>query len=726
MPTPDANANAPERREVPDQPPRDFDYKYCWPTRYTLWNLEWPVSPLSSRLFQTEEAAKALVVASYGSFDPALHEVRPAEWRHRESAKVRKAPVWEDEPFWVENHEIWQDHFLHVSMGKDAAAGTLAYISDEQKGSREIYTPLKPGRYLSRFFGTILTEKQIQFFAQWQISGQKPSAYTEHKAFPLCFANTADDIEDVYLHGPWSCMTHEASRYSSHVHPVRIYAAGDLAIAYLKGQVGTQTKIIARALVWPERLVAGRIYPTSEYWQKDGFSSQQDSIDANSALFERLRSAGYKTRGDQPHNAFQGAKMKFLALPRDARRLVVPYLDHSYKFNVIGTSHLEMDAGGSFAGDSTDGVVAAGPVRLATCNHCTASIFEANSLFRVHQTVTLYNAGSEASLSDERVYCPSCVENFAFYCQGFDRHLTDNNRFTRYPNGVMLSDAYVEVRGNVAIRNANAVAAREAEAERVRRGRSQSAPDAAGSGSDGTETASESSIRARRAYDGRSPGRPYEYPVGISATHRGRLEELRQMRRNWLRMGSWNAHLEENFMQEVSEILAQYGRNSLPNSALLPEEIRRLQMLEEAWRDARLSPDWNGISDQRYRRTQEAIEGQVRSRIEREQLQQYGEFRTSLRGFVEVAWAASPASPAPSEAHRAEDWMWAPLAPPRERPPTQLPASIEANRRMEQRDAELTRRQERYRRGSAFITRRAAPEGGETPAAAPPPDRWND
>ncbi len=129
------------------------------------------------------------------------------------------------------------DHFVHRSV-KDPSL--LAYIASEADGRRHRVTGTKPGRYLAAHFSSMIPSARDRLAAEFVLP-------------ELHIAHTAEEIENVYLKGPKSCMSYETSRYSAHVHPVTAYAGPDLALGYLK----RGDEIIARGLCWPERKVYG-------------------------------------------------------------------------------------------------------------------------------------------------------------------------------------------------------------------------------------------------------------------------------------------------------------------------------------------------------------------------------------------------------------------------------------------------------------------------------------
>src|SRR4051812_29879093 len=92
------------------------------------------------------------------------------EWRYRESGRqyARKMPVWINET-WFRNdfrdNGATRYHYLHVSANDPKL---LAYTADADKGRRNIQTPIKPGKYLAKYFSKVLSAKQIKYYATWQ------------------------------------------------------------------------------------------------------------------------------------------------------------------------------------------------------------------------------------------------------------------------------------------------------------------------------------------------------------------------------------------------------------------------------------------------------------------------------------------------------------------------------------------------------------------------------
>jgi len=123
-------------------------------------------------------------------------------------------------------------HYLHISRKHP---NQVAYTPSNDYGTRGREIRVKPGRYLAKFFGDVLTAREIKHYTM--MFQDKHGAELEE----IHYATTEDDIENVYETGPNSCMVYDREeRYiESDIHPVRVYNSPDLAIAYVKTARGS-------------------------------------------------------------------------------------------------------------------------------------------------------------------------------------------------------------------------------------------------------------------------------------------------------------------------------------------------------------------------------------------------------------------------------------------------------------------------------------------------------
>lgn len=230
-------------------------------------------------------------------------------WQIREA---RRFTTGHYEPVpWEADLEPIPGHFVHFS--KDSQ-GLIAYTQDAGKGERDIQTPLKPGKYLTKFYPDLHPDKVREYSAICDSANK------------LFIATTAEEIEHVYLNGPASCMSHPTSQYpnANGVHPTRAYAGGDLAVAYIKDRTGT---IKARTIVWPDKKKVGNM----AYGDRDRLSAA-------------LKAAGYEIgRGDGSDLA--GAKLKchkFRPKSDPTRDYILfPYLDGAGISRIEFTENIE-------------------------------------------------------------------------------------------------------------------------------------------------------------------------------------------------------------------------------------------------------------------------------------------------------------------------------------------------------------------------------------------------
>ena len=331
------------------------------------------------------------------------------DWQKREQARFdaeEYLPVaWHKAAFWVENAEIHKLHYAHRSKVKDTC---IAYTESAEKGAQDRQTRIKAGAYLTKYFSHILTDSEINFYARLHaaVSGDLKSE--------IKIAVTADEIERVYVDGPDSCMAYPAHDYQSPVHPVRVYGDSDLQLAYVERPSDYHEKpIAARALIWPERKIYGRIYPTPERYHDNMRTIARAEY---AAMAEALESMGYKA------GRFDGARIRVIRSSR-YDSFVMPYLD--------GTSSLELDCGhfvidrnGSYSACNTNGLLH--ERSTISCERCDDDVDEGDT----------YSIMINSSGVTEQ-WCESCYHSESFHCHGSDETYSDR------VSAIEASDGYI-------------------------------------------------------------------------------------------------------------------------------------------------------------------------------------------------------------------------------------------------------------------------------------------
>lgn len=255
--------------------------------------------------------------------DPTTMVVRPLTWIERETWRMEseggyQQPVWVNERWWVRNSHIHRRHFTHISLEDPTM---VAYTEDDRKGEADRQTRLRPGRYLKKFFGHILSHQEIEFYSQWMATGARPPRWQDLGDVKIT-NNDPDMVEDVYRNGPQSCMTDTSA--------VRVYSGGDLELAYLERSPSMPTgvrRFVARAIVWPEKKAFGRVYPSPDNYHRDGYEDREAAEEVSQHLINQLRRMGYTSIGEQ-RDCLHGAKIPMYYVGDGA--FAMPYIDSGY------------------------------------------------------------------------------------------------------------------------------------------------------------------------------------------------------------------------------------------------------------------------------------------------------------------------------------------------------------------------------------------------------------
>lgn len=283
-------------------------------------------------VFPSGKMAKA-AAESMGLLDPKKKfQPRPkavgADWRKRELDKNHPSLPW------GEALPLIADHFARVCP----TDGTqIQYFVDEKGGKMDRLTTIHVNRYLVTYFSQLDDDTRRNLV--WQFTGE---TYADR----LRFSSDYDEIKEIYMDGPESCMSHSNSYYADG-NPVGVYAGPDLQLAYIKNDYD---RIVARTIVWPEKKIFSTIYGDSEKMQME------------------LKRLGYRySRGSE----FEGARL--LLEPAEGefdddykQGYLCPYIDFASSVEPIG-DYLVVTRKGTYDCQSTSGVAE----RCAcTCSEC--------------------------------------------------------------------------------------------------------------------------------------------------------------------------------------------------------------------------------------------------------------------------------------------------------------------------------------------------------------------
>lgn len=132
---------------------------------------------------------------------------------------------------------------LHSVHASTTSPGSIAFAETPAKLVADRFTIVKPGRYLTKYFSHVLSEKEIKMFADEFVA--------KHSPVEVKFArdDDPDEMIRVIAEGPSeSCMSNgnygNDNWFVGHVHPAAIYATPDIEIAYFE-QNG---EVLARAV----------------------------------------------------------------------------------------------------------------------------------------------------------------------------------------------------------------------------------------------------------------------------------------------------------------------------------------------------------------------------------------------------------------------------------------------------------------------------------------------
>jgi hypothetical protein len=169
---------------------------------------------------------------------------------------------------------------------------TISYFRSREDAWDNKRTEMKLGRYLREFAPRL--NDQIIGDACAKIG----VAYVTDVVLKM--ARTREEIRNVYVNGPNSCMSGEDNVIGG-VHPVECYASDDLAVAYLD----RDGDITARTLVNPQRMQYLRIYGDSirlgTMLQKLGYRESSHALRDAKLLKIKIEDSNYSNHAFLPY-----------------------------------------------------------------------------------------------------------------------------------------------------------------------------------------------------------------------------------------------------------------------------------------------------------------------------------------------------------------------------------------------------------------------------------------
>lgn len=249
----------------------------------------------------------------------------------------------------------------------------VSFFENERKLEADRRTEMRVGRYVRRFNGGKLKDEEVEQIAA--------SSDVKLRGNRVKITQDANEIEDVYVNGPNTCMSEDAYGYDTGgIHPARVYAGPDLGIAY----IGEPDDPSSRCVVWPEKKRYGRIY---------GDETRMEQM---------LRNMGYES------GSMRGARVRLIECDQGT---VMPYVDNINGARIDG-NYAVLGEGHDLDTSNTNGL--GSDSNRVMCEHCDDTV-DAND------TTTVYS-----NRYDCETWCDSCRSDDATYCSYFDEYVRDD------------------------------------------------------------------------------------------------------------------------------------------------------------------------------------------------------------------------------------------------------------------------------------------------------------
>jgi hypothetical protein len=245
----------------------------------------------------------------------------------------------------------------------------VSFFENERKLESDRRTEMRVGRYVRRFNGGKLKDEDVEKIAA--------ASDVKLRGNRVKITQDADEIEDVYVNGPNSCMSDDCYSYDTDgIHPSRVYAGPDLGIAY----IGEATDASSRCVVWPERKLHGRIYGDE------------------TRMAQMLQQLGYES------GSMRGARVRLIQCDEG---IVMPYVDGINGASIDRANGVCILGGGHDLDTcNTNGL--GGEDNRVTCERCEGRVDD-DETSRV-----------ETSRHGVETWCEGCTDCHAVYCETYD------------------------------------------------------------------------------------------------------------------------------------------------------------------------------------------------------------------------------------------------------------------------------------------------------------------
>jgi len=306
--------------------------------------------------------------------------------------------------------------FPIVSLKEGDSIPLIKYYANYQQALKDRRTFMRFGRYINKFYPDRYSSKELEGFSA--------DYNKQFGAYTLLFARTSDEILQVYLNGPNSCMSkhplqlnvssdettqlwHPGYKGGAHryfqlddeglLHPVKAYGdigkPLDLSVAYIQSNFDKE-KIVARCVCWEKEKIYNTVYG----------SSSNDF-----RLVPALKKLGFT----QSYARFEGARLQRIPFKDN---FVLPYLDLNNRYCRDDGEYIVIDSHGEINCESVNGLAIMDNDYCYSCED------------RVH---------SDDAYSDQNgnLFCIGCRDDCLTLCCWCDNYIhNDNTQFHFWQN----------------------------------------------------------------------------------------------------------------------------------------------------------------------------------------------------------------------------------------------------------------------------------------------------